>query len=44
MFRHARSHALVRCTAALALGLVVSAAPTASPVGTWLMANGQGEQ
>ena len=45
MFRHARSHALVRCSAALTLGLVVgsaSAAPTASPVGTWLTANGHG--
>jgi uncharacterized protein (DUF2147 family) len=43
MFRHARSHALVRCSAALTLGLVVgsaSAVPTSSPVGTWLTANG----
>ena len=43
MFRHARSHALVRCSAGLAFGLVVAAAArTASPVGTWLTENGHG--
>jgi uncharacterized protein (DUF2147 family) len=45
MFQHARSRALVRCTAALAFGLMVSAAsaaPMTSPVGTWLTASGHG--
>ena len=45
MFQHAGSHALVRCGAALAFGLMVSAAsatPVNSPVGSWLTANGHG--
>ena len=45
MFQHPGSHALVRCGAALAFGLMVSAAsatPVNSPVGSWLTANGHG--
>jgi uncharacterized protein (DUF2147 family) len=42
MFQHARSRALVRCGAPLAFGLMVSAAPVNSPVGSWLTANGRG--
>jgi uncharacterized protein (DUF2147 family) len=45
MFQHARSCALVRRGAALAFGLMVSAAsaaPVNSPVGSWLTANGHG--
>jgi len=45
MFQHAGSHALVRCGAALAFGLIVwaaSATPVNSPVGSWLTANGHG--
>ncbi len=45
MSRHARWHTVVRCLAAIALGVVASsasAAPTDSPVGTWLTANSHG--
>ena len=45
MFQHAGSRALVRCGAALALGLMVpaaSAAPVSSLVGNWMTANGHG--
>jgi uncharacterized protein (DUF2147 family) len=45
MFQHAGSHTLARCGAALAFGLMVSAAsatPVNSPVGSWLTANGHG--
>ena len=45
MFRHIGSRAVVCCLAVLALGLTVSsasAAPNASPVGTWLTENSHG--
>ena len=45
MFQHAKSHVLACCVAVLTLGLTMasaSAAPTTSPVGTWLTANGHG--
>ncbi len=45
MFRNARSRAFVDCAAILAFGLTAlsaSAAPAASPVGTWSTANGHG--